>query len=183
MTHTHWRRLTAAAGLLLAATACGTAGHARAAITAVTCPAGFPWPSRVAAATAPAAGLIPPRPVTAVICQYPLGLPKAKAGIARRIGLPGAAADGLAAVLDSAGVAPAAARQCTAPRADLPFAQVLRFGYASGRVITAVIQYGTCPDALVTVGRRAAGLPGPVRDDLFYDTSLGPASRVPGPRR
>jgi hypothetical protein len=183
MRHPHWRRFpVAAAGLLLAVTACGTTAGAHPADAArtVSCPAAFPWPARAAARQPPpAGGLIPPRPVTAMICQYPLGLPKAKAGFARRIVLTGAAADGLAAVLDSAGQAPPDVRRCTGPQAGLPFAQVLRFGYASGRVISAAVQYSTCPAALISVGRRAVGLPGPVRDSLFHDTSLGPASQGP----
>ncbi|HEY6276240.1 MAG TPA: hypothetical protein VIX86_07895, partial [Streptosporangiaceae bacterium] len=182
MRHTHWHWFpVVAAGLLLAVTACGTTAHTPAAARTVTCPVAFPWPDRVAA-SAPRpvpGGLIPARPVTAVICQYPLGVPQAKAGIARRIALPAAAADGLAAVLDGAGPAPADVRRCSGLRADLPFAQVLRFGYASGRVISAAVQYSPCPVALVTVGRRAVGLPGPAKDDLFYDTSLGPASQGP----
>jgi hypothetical protein len=182
MTHTHSRRFgVAVTGLLLAVTACGTAAgaHPAAAARTVTCPAAFLRPSGAAASQpSPAGGLIPPRPVTAVICQYPLGLPKAKAGIARRIVLPGAAADGLAAVLDGAGPAPDA-RHCTGPAADLPPAQVLRFGYASGRVISAAVQYSSCPVALITVGRHLAGLGNPVRDDLFYDTSLTRADQGP----
>jgi hypothetical protein len=177
MKHIHRGWVAAAALAVLLAGACGSATGSRAvrstSARTVSCPVAFPRAPATFEPSMPAAGgLIPPRPMIAVICQYQYATGKAR--VVRRIALPQAAADGLAAVIDSAAPVPGRTRRCFTAAAALPFAQVIRFRYAAGATVSAMVQYATCPVALVTAGGHTAGLAGPVKDDLFYDTSLDP---------
>lgn len=139
----------------------GPAGHR---LTAGPCPARAPVAALPApAGRSPAAPLIRPDPVIAVICQYVVGLPAPKRRLTPvlRVVLPSAAADGLAALLDDARPLPPAARRC----ASFPFSQLIEFGYRAGPGARAAVTFCSS-GAEVTSGRRSASF-GPPRGHIW----------------
>lgn len=163
-------RLLAALALLGGATSCGSAGAAGSGPAPGPCPAHAP--GRAGAAAPVAAGspakkpLLRPGPVVAVICQYAANPSLKTSGLLPRVTLRGTAAAGLAAVLDDA--RPVRPPDC----AQLPFRQLIMFGYRHGPVAAADVTFGACSSAAVTVGSRSAVLGSPMDDDLFSYTSL-----------
>jgi len=173
-------RLLAAAALLTGLASCG-AGAVGAGSLPGPCPAsapgqaGAPLAASPAGAASPAATpLIRRGAVVAVICQYALSPSAKTAGLLPRIVLHGAAAAGLAAVLDDA-------RPVTGPPrcAGFPYGQLIVFGYRAGPVVTAAVRFGVCSSGVVTVGSRAAVFGSPLHDDLFSYTWLGRHDRGP----
>ena len=155
--------------LAISLLSCGT-GAARHRLTAGPCPARAPVAAPPApAGRSPAAPLIRPDPVIAVICQYVAGLPASKRRLTPvlRVVLPSAAADGLAALLDDARPLPPAARRC----ASFPFSQLIEFGYRAGPVARAAVTFCSS-GAEVTAGRRSASFGPPLSDGLFFYTSM-----------
>ena len=120
--------------------------------------------------------LIRPAPVVAVICQYAPGLPASKRRVAPapRIVLPGAAAAGLAALLDDARPLAPSAPRCAA----FGFSQLITFAYRHGPAARAAVTF--CPaGADVTAGRRTARFGPPLSDGLLFYTSMHRHDRGP----
>ena len=172
------RRVTGA--LVATVTACLAAGCGgngngwSAQATAPACPAVAP-PSAAPGRSAGAGGLIRPGPVAAAICQYGRS-GSAKAAPYRRIVLRARAAAGLAAVVDSGGPVTHSTRQCDRPDQQLPYSQVLVFGYRSGQISRVAIAQLSCDRAVVTARGRSAVLGFGVAADLF---ALSMVSRHP----
>jgi hypothetical protein len=185
----NWIGRIAGVALALVVTACGTntaaAGHSPA--TAPGCPAALPVQAPPGSGQArtgqPQArpALVRPGASVAAICQYATGLPASKAAATplRRLVMRGAAAAGLAAVLDNAGPLSGHAARCDRNAGRLPFSQLIRFGYPAGPGELAVITYTGCSLAVVTAGSRAGALTGPVQDDLFDYTTITRQDRGP----
>ncbi|MCW2930760.1 MAG: hypothetical protein JWM19_1722 [Actinomycetia bacterium] len=193
-TRTMMAALALLAGLT-GVTACASQGGGPASLTGTAAAAGTTeaasglepgaCPSRVpgsqAGAPSPAAPpgsqqLIPTDAVTAVICQYALHPSFKTAGLVPRFVLSGAAAQGLAVVLDATGVVVGKPPRC----APGQFAQLIMFGYRTGPAVAASVELGcTATSALVTVGSRS-GVTGQMLDaDLFAFTEAGPPSSGP----
>jgi hypothetical protein len=177
--------LSVLAAIALAAplvTACGaTAAASRADTVAPGCPASGPELAPPRAGPPAPSPLIRPGAATAVICQYALRLPAGKASGTplRRLVLRGAAAAGLAAVLDAAGPLTPHATQCDRQAGRLPFDQLIRFGYRDGRAGEAVVTFTGCQLAVVTAGGRSGTVTGQGQGDLFGYTSITGHDRGP----
>ena len=117
--------------------------------------------------------------MVASVCQYEAGKPESKLKnvLIPRLVIRGIAAAGLAAVVDGAGPVTARASRCDRPAGQLPFSQVVVFGYRGGHSRAVMISHTDCTLAILTSGRRSAVLTGQVEDDLFATTGLGPHSR------
>ena len=162
-------------------TAVAAGGAAPAASSAaLACPrhppgsrAGVPVP----AAAAQARQLVPAAAVTAVICQYALHPSAKTSGLVPRIALAGGAAQGLAAVLDSAAVVAGQPPRCASPG---PFAQIIVFSYRTGPAVTASVQFGcTATSGLVTVGASSGVTSQALDADLFALTEARPPGSGP----
>jgi Protein of unknown function (DUF4232) len=171
-----WARLLAALVLLTGLASCG-AGAGGAGSPPGSCPAraGAPLAASPAGAAPPAGEpLIRGGAVVAVICQYALSPSPKSARLLPRIVLRGAAAAGLAVVLDDA-------RPVSSPPrcAGFPYGQLIVFGYRAGPAVTAGVRFGACSSGVVTVGSRSAVFGSPLQDGLFFYTSLGRHDRGP----
>lgn len=185
----NWIGQLAGVAVALVVTACATntaaVGHSPA--TAPGCPAtlSVQAPPRSGQAQTgqpqPGPALVRQGASVATICQYATALPASKAAATplRRLVMRGAAAAGLAAVLDNAGPLSGHAARCDRNAGRLPFSQLIRFGYPDGPGELAVITYTSCSLAVVTAGTRAGALTGPVQDDLFYYTTITRQDRGP----
>jgi hypothetical protein len=179
--------VTAAMACLLAVTSCGrTTGPASPTVAAPACPPRAPAaeaPRGAAASSGPGglAALVRTGAVVVAICQYGPHLPSSKASAtpARRVVLHGAAADGLAVVIDSAGPATGYARRCARPAGLLPFSQALIFAYRAAPTEAVAVSYTQCSLAVVAGGARLGVLPDPVQSDLFFYTTITGHERGP----
>ncbi|HEX2323234.1 MAG TPA: hypothetical protein VHJ18_30025 [Streptosporangiaceae bacterium] len=173
------------------AAGCGSAGSGGSArIATPACPAGAP-PSATPGTSAGHRGLVRSDPVSVAICQYGAAShssrgnqgnhssrrARAKSGFRplRRIVLGARAATGLAALVNSAGPLTPRARSC----GQLPSAQFLVFGYATGSVSRVAVQQLTCDLAVVTAGWRSGVLTLSVASDLFAITMVPRHPRGP----
>ena len=173
-----WLAVRLLAGLVLLAglASCG-ARVGGAGLAPGPCPPrgpGVPGAAVPASAAAMATPVIRRGAVVAVICQYAMSRPPKGTGLLSRIVLHGAAASGLAAVLDDA-------RPVTSPPrcGPLPYRQLIVFGYRAGPVVAAQVRFGACSSGEVTVGSRSAVFGSPLQDALFFYTSLGRDDRGP----
>ncbi len=177
-----WLAARLLAGLVVSAglASCG-AGGGGARLAPGPCPArvpGMTGASLLASAAPMAAPVICRGAVVAVVCQYAMSRPAKTTGLLPRIVLRGAAAAGLAAVLDDA--RPVGRLPRCSP---FPYRQLIVFGYRAGPVVTAQVRFGVCSSGVVTVGSRSAVFGSPLQDALFFYTSLGRhdrGSRTPG---
>ncbi|HEX5190015.1 MAG TPA: PASTA domain-containing protein [Streptosporangiaceae bacterium] len=165
--------LAVAVGVMLAA-GCGGSGSGGPA-GAPGCPADAPSPAPPGRPAGPG-GLLRPGPVVAAICQYGSGAHP----LALRVVLRARAAAGLAAVIDSGGPVTRGTRRCDQPGRQLPYRQVLAFGYPSGQVSRVAVTQLTCDRGVVTALGHSAVLGFGIASDLF---ALSGAGRHPrGPR-
>lgn len=86
--------------------------------------------------------------------------------------LTGAAAAGLAVVIDSAGPVQPSAQRCGEPTHLDPFAQEIVFTYPGAGIRSSAVASTDCQLGLVAAGDRAGELPFPIAADLFYYTSI-----------
>jgi hypothetical protein len=166
--HRGWTAVFALAAPLLTVVACGTTPTAsRTGAALASCPAKSP------PLTLPRLGArtpsLPVGAIAATICQYaaPLAGGKAASAPLRRLGLLGAAADGLSAVLNGAGPMTSQALRCDGAATLLPFEQVIYFGYRDGRYARVVVTFTNCQLAVVTAASGSGVLTSPIQDDLF----------------
>lgn len=121
----------------------------------IPCPTRAPQPRLGAVQRTAQSALIRRDPIAAVICQY--NVRRSPAGLARvpKVVLTGAAAAGLAALIDDLPPVKLWPVGCGADPGR--YSQLIRFAYAAGPVRSAVVTYPGCPAlAEVTVGGRFA---------------------------
>jgi hypothetical protein len=170
----------AALAISCGTTACGKPPvRHRSADAAPSCPAKSPAARSPEPQHKPIGPLVRQGPVVASLCQYARGAskPADKNVVIPRLVIRGVAAAGLAAVVDGAGPVTARASRCDRPAGQLPFSQVIVFGYRDGQSSAVDVSHTDCSLAIVTSGRRSAVLAGLVEDDLFAMTGLNPHSR------
>ena len=179
----HYMITLTAAALAVAggASACGSSSADQVSASAPKCPASAPARRVSAPQPAPNGALVRTGPLVVSVCQYAPGTPsfKLKSSLIPRIVIRGAAAAGLADVVNGAGPVTAFARHCDRPAGQLPFSQVFVFGYRSRPSRAVLVSHTGCMLAILTVGRRSAVLTGQLVDDLFAMTLLNPHSTGP----
>jgi hypothetical protein len=127
----------------------------------LTCPARQPQPGPSPPGTRAARRALRPAPVIAVFCQYNARHVPAIPALVPRVVLTGAAAAGMAAIID--GLAPVQFQDHGCPGLSPRYSQTIFFGYSSGPAVTATVTY--CP-AEISVSGQLLQVSGPVADDL-----------------
>ncbi|MGO8955935.1 MAG: hypothetical protein ACLQFR_00965 [Streptosporangiaceae bacterium] len=175
-----WLAAIGLAAPLMAACGATTAG-APAGAALPSCPAAAPKLVRPQPGPRTGLPLIRPGAAAAVICQYAPPLPGGKAVNTplRRLVLRGTGAAGLVAALDEASPLTPYGTRCDRRAGLLPFDQLIRLSYRTGRPVQAVVTFTSCQLGVVAAAGRSGILASQFQDDLFAYTLITRLGRGP----